>query len=68
MELWIKEWQFYSSLHLEPPESEFGSGGEASVGEPVLATAAKMEARAKRFNMQTKSSANYDDIIGLYNR
>ena len=31
MELWINEWQFYSSLHLEPPESEFGSGGEARV-------------------------------------
>ena len=31
MELWINKWQFYSSLHLEPPESEFGSGGEARV-------------------------------------
>ena len=27
----MKEWQFYNSLHLESPESEFGSGGEARV-------------------------------------
>ena len=48
---------------------EIGSGDVSAAGrEPVLATAERLEARAKRFNIQNNSASVYDDIIGLYKR
>ena len=50
-----------------------GGGGGVSAGEPVRATAERLEARAKRFNIQSRDSATsgtsyYDEIIRLYQR
>ena len=50
-----------------------GGGGSVGAGEPVRATAERLEARAKRFNIQSRDSATsgtsyYDEIIRLYQR